>query len=48
MYDEDDELLDEEFEREIEEGFRDNMFCDNTGYCQGVSCRNYNKCHGLE
>ena len=30
-------LLDEMFEN-------DNLFCDNTGYCQGHSCSNYNNC----
>ena len=29
---------------EIYEGFLDNMFCDNYGYCCGSSCRNYYKC----
>lgn len=35
-----------EFDREIQEGFAENMFCDNTGYCCGTSCRNYWKCQG--
>lgn len=34
------------FEQEIEQGFRENNFCDNTGYCCGTSCKNYYKCKG--
>lgn len=35
-----------EFEEEIRQGFADNMFCDNYGYCCGTSCKNYHKCQG--
>lgn len=35
-----------DFDREIEEGFRENLFCDNTGYCCGSSCKNYYLCQG--
>lgn len=34
------------FEEEIEQGFRENSFCDNTGYCMGTSCKSYCKCRG--
>ncbi len=34
------------FEQEIEQGFRENNFCDNTGCCCGTSCKNYYKCKG--
>lgn len=36
------------FDKEIEEGLKENNFCDNTGYCCGTSCRNYAKCKGLK
>jgi hypothetical protein len=29
---------------EIEQGFADNCFCDNYGFCCGTSCKNYNNC----
>ncbi len=32
------------FEKEIENGFLTNMFCDNFGFCKGASCKNYYKC----
>lgn len=35
-----------EFEEEIRRGFAENMFCDNTGFCCGASCKNYYKCQG--
>lgn len=31
---------------EIEEGFAENIFCDNYGYCCGTSCKNYINCQG--
>lgn len=31
---------------EIEEGFAENMFCDNYGYCCEISCKNYINCQG--
>lgn len=42
------EDLEEEIESEeikkIEEGFRENTFCDNSGYCCGTSCKYYATC----
>ena len=35
-----------EWEEEIQKGFAENMFCDNTGYCCGTSCKNYKNCQG--
>jgi hypothetical protein len=29
---------------EIEQGFADNCFCDNYGFCNGTSCKYYNNC----
>lgn len=34
------------FDSEVEDGFKDNCFCDNTGYCCGISCSRYYKCKG--
>lgn len=31
---------------EIRRGFKENMFCDNYGYCCGTSCKSYYKCQG--
>lgn len=31
---------------EYDYGYESNMFCDNTGYCCGSSCKNYIKCYG--
>ena len=36
----------EDFDNEMQQGYADNMFCDNYGYCCGTSCRNYWKCQG--
>lgn len=36
--------IESRFDKEIEEGFRDNNFCDSYGYCSGSSCKNYYKC----
>ena len=36
--------IDTRFEEEIEEGFRENLFCDNYGYCCGLNCKNYYNC----
>ena len=33
-----------QFDKEIEEGFRENLFCDNYGYCCGLNCKNYYNC----
>lgn len=33
-----------QFDKEIEEGFLDNMFCDTYGYCCGTGCKNYYNC----
>lgn len=33
-----------QFDKEIEEGFLDNMFCDTYGYCCGTGCKNYCNC----
>lgn len=51
--DNDNEILEEmesriesDFDKEIEEGFRDNMPCDSYGFCAGSSCKNYYKCQG--
>lgn len=38
--------IESDFDKEIEEGFKENMFCDNTGFCCGSSCKNYYKCQG--
>lgn len=29
---------------EIEQGFAENSFCDNTGFCCGASCKYYESC----
>lgn len=39
-----DEEIEAEFDKEIEEGFLDNMFCDTYGYCCGTGCKNYYDC----
>lgn len=31
-------------DKKIEEGFRENNFCDNYGYCCGSECEKYYKC----
>lgn len=41
---EQDDILEEDFDDYKDEGFAGNMFCDNYGYCCGTSCRNYFKC----
>ena len=38
--------MEADFDEEIEAGFRDNNFCDNTGFCGGMSCKNYFNCKG--
>ena len=37
---------DMEEQRELEEGFNSNNFCDNYGYCSEI-CKYYNKCKGV-
>lgn len=34
------------FDKEIEEGYRSNAPCDNSGYCIGMACKYYFKCQG--
>lgn len=34
-------------EEEIEKGFEENAFCDNTGFCNGTSCKYYKECKGI-
>lgn len=41
---EQDDILDDYEDDYKDEGFAENMFCDNYGYCCGSSCRNYFKC----
>ncbi len=38
------EEIESEEIKEIEEGFAQNAFCDNHGYCCGTSCRYYATC----
>ena len=40
------EETESDFDNEIIQGFKENMFCDNTGFCCGSSCKNYYKCQG--
>ena len=48
------ELVAEAEERELREedyfddGYADNMPCDNSGYCAGTGCSNFFKCKGKE
>ena len=32
------------FNKEIEDGYRSNAPCDNSGYCIGMACKHYFKC----
>lgn len=38
------ELKEQLFDKEIEQGFAENCFCDNYGFCGGSSCKNYANC----
>ena len=38
--------MENNFNNEIIQRFKENMFCDNTGFCCGSNCKNYYKCQG--
>lgn len=45
LYEKDNEVYCDEYET-IEDDYESNMYCDNTGLCNGYHCPYYNECKG--